>query len=209
MKGTPEKENETSPLSCSSLNKLQFNRFDHLKKCKQEPLHHQFEYLSSRLVWKTADALGVQGVHTGATMGPLEKCLKIRFSRAGWSRMESVCAGDDFYQRRTHTGIPVWDCPSNSCVPQQAVHKKQSENARRFICGRSTRGGAPRINKASFLIRETSSFRFFLFRKKPCGSSEREGSDRVRSRPQRSTRVRASTPTTRSHRPGKFHAHIL
>lgn len=27
----PEKENETSSLSCSALNKLQFGRFDHLK----------------------------------------------------------------------------------------------------------------------------------------------------------------------------------
>lgn len=27
----PEKENETSSLSCLGLNKLQFNRFDHLK----------------------------------------------------------------------------------------------------------------------------------------------------------------------------------
>lgn len=30
IKGMPEKENETSSLSCLGLNKLQFNRFDHL-----------------------------------------------------------------------------------------------------------------------------------------------------------------------------------
>lgn len=46
-------------------------------------------------------------------------------SQSGLSRMESVCAGEGFYQRLTLTGIPVWDCPSNSCVPQEAVHKKQ------------------------------------------------------------------------------------
>lgn len=46
-------------------------------------------------------------------------------SQSGLSRMESVCAGEEFYQRQTLTGIPVWDCPSNSCVPQEAQHKKQ------------------------------------------------------------------------------------
>lgn len=50
---------------------------------------------------------------------------KIRSARLSLSRMESVCAGDGFYQRQTLTGIPVWDCPSNSCVPQEALHKKQ------------------------------------------------------------------------------------
>lgn len=62
-------------------------------------------------------------------------------SRGGLSRMESVCAGEGFYQRRTLTGIPVWDCPSNSCVPQEALHKKQLKNAQRhFICRQSTHG---------------------------------------------------------------------
>lgn len=60
-------------------------------------------------------------------------------SPSGLSRMESVCAGEGFYQRQTLTGIPVWDCPSNSCVPQEALHKKQLKNARRhFICRQST-----------------------------------------------------------------------
>ncbi|KAG7498582.1 hypothetical protein JOB18_014287 [Solea senegalensis] len=55
--------------------------------------------------------------------------------------MESVCAGEGFYQRRTLTGSPVWDCPSNSCVPQEALHKKQLKNAQRhFICRQSTLG---------------------------------------------------------------------
>lgn len=52
--------------------------------------------------------------------------------------MESVCAGEGFYQRLTLTGIPVWDCTSNSCVPQEAVHKKQPKNARgHFTCRQS------------------------------------------------------------------------
>ena len=62
-------------------------------------------------------------------------------SWSGLSRMESVCAGEGFYQRQTLTGSPVWDCPSNSCVPQEALHKKQLKNARRhFICRRPTHG---------------------------------------------------------------------
>jgi len=53
--------------------------------------------------------------------------------------MESVCAGEGFYQRQTLTGSPVWDCPSNSCVPQEALHKKQLKNAQRhFICHQSS-----------------------------------------------------------------------
>ncbi|KAK5879253.1 hypothetical protein CesoFtcFv8_024575 [Champsocephalus esox] len=47
--------------------------------------------------------------------------------------MESVCAGEGFYQRQTLTGSPVWDCPSNSCVPQEVLHKKQLKNARRHF----------------------------------------------------------------------------
>ncbi|KAF0021682.1 hypothetical protein F2P81_026065 [Scophthalmus maximus] len=55
--------------------------------------------------------------------------------------MESVCAGGGFYQRRTLTGSPVWDCPSNSCIPQEALHKKQVKNAQRHvICRQSTLG---------------------------------------------------------------------
>lgn len=57
---------------------------------------------------------------------------------AGW-RVFVQAKG--FYQRQTLTGIPVWDCPSNSCVPQEALHKKQLKNAQRhFICRLSTHG---------------------------------------------------------------------
>lgn len=69
-----------------------------------------------------------------------EKCLTSDL-QSGFSRMERVCAGEGFYQRQTLTGSPVWDCPSNSCVPQEALHKKQLKNAQRhFICHQSTLG---------------------------------------------------------------------
>lgn len=62
--------------------------------------------------------------------------------------MESVCAVEGFYQRETLTGIPVWDCPSNSCVPQEALDKKQLKNAQRHSTFRqSVHGEHLEINR--------------------------------------------------------------
>ncbi|CDQ57544.1 unnamed protein product [Oncorhynchus mykiss] len=78
----------------------------------------------------------------------------LEFVSRGLSRMESVCAVEGFYQRETLTGIPVWDCPSNSCVPQEALHKKQLKNAQRHsIFRQSVHGEHLEISRSFVLIK--------------------------------------------------------
>lgn len=73
-------------------------------------------------------------------------------SQSGLSRMESVCAGEGFYQRLTLTGIPVWDCPSNSCVPQEAVHKKQPKTPEDISYVASRLTGSTKTQTHGFLF---------------------------------------------------------
>lgn len=90
--------------------------------------------------------------------------------------MESVCAGEGFYQRQTLTGIPVWDCPSNSCVPQEALHKKQLNNAQRhFICRQSTHGEHTANERRGFLFETTRTTAL-----KETGSMEKSSDPPVR-----------------------------
>lgn len=67
--------------------------------------------------------------------------------------MESVCAGEGFYQRLTLTGIPVWDCTSNSCVPQEAAHKKQPKTPEDIshVASRLA-GSTARIHRRGFYV---------------------------------------------------------
>lgn len=78
-------------------------------------------------------------------------------SQSGLSRMESVCAGEGFYQRLTLTGIPVWDCPSNSCVPQEAVHKKQPKTPEDISYVASRLTGSTKTESHGFLFHSGSS----------------------------------------------------
>lgn len=77
-------------------------------------------------------------------------------SQSGLSRMESVCAGEGFYQRLTLTGIPVWDCPSNSCVPQEAVHKKQPKTPEDISYVASRLTGSTKTQSHGFLFHSSS-----------------------------------------------------
>lgn len=104
-----------------------------LRNRKNGPPLHPFDFWVS--LWAAEAAEGV--VQLGCWGGGLEAHLKRSAPQWGQntasksdspsdlSRMGSVCAGEGFYQRQTLTGSPVWDCPSNSCVPQEALHKKQ------------------------------------------------------------------------------------
>lgn len=68
-----------------------------------------------------------------------KKMLQNQIRQAVWAGWRVFVHERGFYQRQTLTGIPVWDCPSNSCVPQEALHKKQVKYAQRhFICRQST-----------------------------------------------------------------------
>lgn len=88
----------------------------------------------------------------GGRWGPKKKNPSKCDSQSGLSRMESVCAGEGFYQRLTLTGIPVWDCTSNSCVPQEAAHKKQRKRPRTFHMSPVGSLGAPRASIAGLFM---------------------------------------------------------
>lgn len=62
------------------------------------------------------------------------------------------------YQLQTLAGFPVWDCPSNSWVPQEAWNKKQEKNAQKHLIPRQSDHGEHRdFDHTVLFIREKKS----------------------------------------------------
>ncbi len=78
--------------------------------------------------------------------------------RGTWGAWGECLCSQRVYQLQTLAGFPVWNCSSNSWVPQEARNKEQDKNAQKHLIPRRSDHGEHRdFDRTVLFIREKKS----------------------------------------------------